>query len=680
MRQVLRFSFLLLITLSAFSPAQKRAIEFTDLFSMGRVDDPQISPDGKWIAYTLTSYDIMENIKNTDIHLVSPDGKSSKPLITHSANDLHPRWSPTDPHVLAFISTRDGAVQVYSVNISSGEERQISTIPTGVNGFAWSPDGKWLALATDMYPEAQTPAESAQMEAELAKRLATGKVIDKLLYRHWDSWRDGKYSRVVVAPVEGGEAKSLTPADADSPPLALGSEHDVAWSPDGKRICFVQNRDRLVAASTNNDLWLSNINGGEVAQITTGKGNDLGPRFSPDGKYIAYLSMPRPGFEADKKNLMLYDLATGQTRNLIENLDRSAEDFVWSPDSRKLYFYAQHHARCRLYEIGVKEGSKPALLLDKTNIGNLQISPDGKFLALQVQRVNLPYELFRLDLGSKKLTQLTFTNRERLAQLEMNPLEDYWFSGANNDSVHLLLLKPPQFDPAKKYPLVSLIHGGPQGAFGDEFHYRWNAQMFASPGYVVIMINFHGSTGYGQAFCDAVSKNWGGWPYQDIMVGTRWAIERFDFIDGERVGAAGASYGGYLINWIAGHNPEGLFKVLVSHDGIFETVSAFGATEELWFPLWEFNGAPWEAGSVYQQWNPVHYANNFNTPTLVIHGEKDYRLPYTQGMQMFTALQMKGVDSRLLLFPDENHFVLKPQNAQLWWKTVLEWLGKYLQP
>lgn len=679
MRQVLRVSFLLLIILSAFSPAQKRAIEFTDLFSMGRVDDPQISPDGKWIAYTLTSYNIMENRKNVDIHLVSPDGKSSKPLITHSANDLHPRWSPADPGVLAFISTRNDTPQVYSINIHSGEERQISAVPTGVNSFAWSPDGKWLALATDMNPNAKTPEESAEMEVLRAKSRSTGRIIDRLLYRHWDAWREGKYSRVVVVPIEGGEAKSLTPADADCPPLALGSEHDFVWSPDGKRICFVQNRERVVAASTNNDLWLVDSNGGEPVQITTGKGNDLAPRFSPEGKYIAYLSMPRAGFEADKKNLMLYDLAGGQTRNLIENLDRSVEDFVWSPDSRKLYFYAQHQGRHRVYEIGVKEG-KPAVLLDKTSIGNLQISPDGKFLVLQVQRVNMPYELFRLDLSNKRLTQLTFTNRERLAQLEMNPLEEYWFTGANHDSVHLLLLKPPKFDPAKKYPLISLIHGGPQGAFGDEFHYRWNAQMFAAPGYVVIMINFHGSTGYGQAFCDAVSKNWGGWPYEDIITGTKWAIEHFDFIDRERVGAAGASYGGYMVNWIAGHNPERLFKVLVSHDGVFELASMFGATEELWFPIWEFNGMPWEAGTYYQQWNPLHYVNNFDTPMLVIHGEKDYRVPYTQGLQLFTALQMKGVESRLLFFPDENHFVLKPQNAQLWWKTVQEWLGRYLQP
>jgi dipeptidyl aminopeptidase/acylaminoacyl peptidase len=475
-----------------------------------------------------------------------------------------------------------------------------------------------------MHPVAKTTAESVEIDAQAARSLVTGKVIDDLLYRHWDEWRDGKYSRVVVVPAAGGGEVNITPAGADCPPISLGSKHDFVWSPDGRQICFVQNRDKIVAASTNNDLWLTGSSGGEVTQVSRGKGNDFGPRFSPDGKYIAYMSMPRAGYESDKVNLMVYNITDGKSRNLTENLDRSLEDFAWSPDSKKLYFYVPHHARHRVYEIGL-ESAKPRLLLDKNCISALRISPDGKYLALQIQRVNLPYELFRFDLNNKRLTQLTLTNRERLAQLEMPPLEEYWFTGANNDSVHLLLLKPPQFDPAKKYPLVSLIHGGPHGAFEDEFHYRWNA-------------------------------HWGGWPYEDIMTGTKWAIEQFNFIDGDRVGAAGASYGGFMVNWIAGHNPEGLFKVLVSHDGVYEQVSMFGATEELWFPMWEFNGMPWEGGTYYQKWNPVNYANNFNTPTLVIHGEKDYRVPYTQGLQMFTALQMRGVDSRLLFYPDENHF------------------------
>lgn len=681
MRNVFFPVFLFLFFLTFHSQAQKRPIEFTDLFSMGRVDDPQISPDGKWIAYTITYYDLGENSKNSDIFLVSADGKNLKRLTSHPKGDSSPRWNPADGNTLAFVSTREGSPQIYVMNVNGGEARKAANLALDVKEFAWSPDGKYFAIAVDMYPDAKNTAESAKMEARKSKDPAAGKIIDHLLYRHWNEWRDGKYSRVIVVPVDGGEERSISPAITDCPPIALGNKHDFVWSPDGKQICFVQNRDKIVAISTNNNLWLTGSSGGDPARVSPGKGNDFGPRFSPDGKYIVYMSMARAGYESDQSNLLIYEVAGGKTRSLTASLNRTVEDFVWSPDSRKLYFYVPNHARHRVYEASLADAN-PRLLLDNTCIGALRVSPDGKFLVLQHQSVTLPYELFRFDLDNKKLAQLTFTNQERLAQLEMNPLEDYWFTGANNDSVHLLMVKPPNFDPAKKYPLVSLIHGGPHGAFEDEFHYRWNSEMFASPGYVVIMINFHASSGYGQAFSDAVVHNWGGWPYEDIMTGTKWAIQQFNFIDGDRVGAAGASYGGFMINWIAGHNPgqPGLFKVLVCHDGVFEQVSMFGATEELWFPIWEFNGMPWEADTYYQKWNPANYVNNFNTPTLVIHGEKDYRVPYTQGLQMFTALQMKGVDSRLLFFPDEDHFVQKPQNAKLWWKTVYDWLAKYLKP
>ncbi|MEJ2048721.1 MAG: S9 family peptidase [Calditrichota bacterium] len=361
---------------------------------------------------------------------------------------------------------------------------------------------------------------------------------------------------------------------------------------------------------------------------------------------------------------------------MSEILIRSS-DFLWAPDGRKIYFLVENHGRHRIYEVDTKT-AQLKMLLDNNFINAMLLSPDGKYLILTKQAVNYPTELFRFDLDQKKLIQLTFTNQKLLSELEMNPLEDFWFTGANNDSVHLLMVKPPDFDPAKKYPLICLIHGGPQGSWGDDFHYRWNAEMFASPGYVVIMINFHGSRGYGQKFCDSVSKNWGGWPYQDIMIGTRWTLNKFPFVDKEKVGAAGASFGGYMINWIEGHNDDGLFKCLVSHDGVYEQVSMFGSTEELWFPTWEFNGYPWQEGSLYQKWNPANFVEHFKTPILIVHGEKDFRVPYTQAMQLFTAVQLKGVESKFLFFPDEDHFVRKPQNAKQWWKNVYNWLGKFL--
>ncbi len=678
MRQVNWITALIVICAGLLAYGQTRPIQFEDMFAMGRVGNAVISPDGEWVAYTVTYYDVEQNTGNSDVFLISTDGKEQKRLTYHPKTDTRPQWSH-DGGRLAFISTRDGSPQIYILDMQGGEAQQVTDIPTGVNDFVWSPDDQFFAVITDMYPEAKTPRESADMAAEKSKSKAHGRLIDRLMYRHWNQWREGKYSHLVIVPVSGGEAVDITPGAYDTPPISLGSAHDFVWSPDGSQICYVQNRDPVVAVSTNNDLWLVNRDGSGLQQITTNKGNDNGPLFSPNGRYIAYLSMARAGFESDQQNLWVFDKTTGTKRNLTETLDRYVSDFAWSPDSRKIYFYVPHHGRHRLYEVNVKTG-KRKLLLEKRYLGGLQVSPNGKFLVLRIQAANLPYELFRFDLKKRRLTQLTFTNQKRLAQLEMNNLEDYWFIGAKGDSVHLLLLKPPFFDPAKKYPLISLIHGGPQGAWGDDFHYRWNSEMFASPGYVVIMINFHGSRGYGQAFCDAVSHDWGGAPYRDIMIGTKWALDHFKFIDRDRVGAAGASYGGFMINWIEGHNDEGLFKVLVSHDGVFEQVSMFGGTEELWFPLWEFNGAPWDEGSLYQKWNPINFVDHFNTPMLIVHGEHDYRVPYTQGLQLFTALQMKGVESRLLFFPDEDHFVRKPQNARQWWQTVHGWLAKWLKP
>ena len=658
--------------------AQGRPIQFEDMFGMGRVADPHISPDGQWVAYSVTFYNIEKNRGNSDIYLVSTDGRLQRQLTTSPRADFSPRWAP-DGRSLGFISTRDGLPQVYVIQIDGGEAQKITDIPTGVNDFSWAPNGQSLLVATDVHPNAASPQASAKMDEEREKNLAKGRIIDHLMYRYWNTWREGKYSHVLVVPVEGGKAVDITPGAYDTPPIDLGSRHDFVWSPDGRQVCFVRNPDKIVAASTNNDLWLTTPGSGKARQLTTNPANDAGPMFSPNGKYIAYMSMARAGFESDQKDLKILDVASGKIRNLTADLDRYVSDFVWAPNSRKLYFYTPWHGRHEVYEVSLRSG-KIHRLLSGEFINQMDISPDGSFLVLARQAVNYPTELFRFDLRKKKLTQLTFTNKERVAELEMNPLEDYWFIGAKGDSVHLLMVKPPHFDKSKKYPLLELIHGGPQGEWGNDFHYRWNAEMFAAPGYVVIMINFHGSRGYGQKFCDAVSKDWGGAPFEDIIKGTRWALDNFDFVDRDRVGAAGASYGGFMINWIEGHNDDGLFKTLVSHDGVYDQRSMFGATEELWFPIWEFNGKPWDKGSLYEKWSPSNFVTHFNTPMLIVHGEHDYRVPYTQGLQLFTALQMRGVDSRLLFYPDEYHFVTKPQNARLWWKTVHGWLAKYLHP
>ncbi|HFE65066.1 MAG TPA: S9 family peptidase, partial [Caldithrix sp.] len=468
----------------------KRPIQFEDMFAMGRVADPQISPDGQWIAYTVTYYDIAKNSHNSDIYLISADGKTTKQLTFSDKSDSSPRWSPLG-NELAFISTRDGSAQIYLLNMKGGEAQKVTAIPTGVDGFAWSPDGKYFAVATEVLPEAKSPEESVQLEKERKKASGSGREITGLLFRHWNRWKEGKYSHVMLVNRKGEFVRDLTPGSSDIPPIDLGSAHDYVFSPDGAKLCFVKNPEPVVAVSTNNDLWETPISESAPRQLTLRKGNDAAPRYSPDGQWLAYLSMDRPGFEADQKNLWILDRQTGEKQNLTQSLDRSVSDFVWAPDGKKIYFYVPNHGRHSLYQVDLKN-KRLKKLLDNRFINSLDISPGGKFLILSIQSVNYPTEIYRFDLKKKKLTQLTFTNAPRLADLEMNPLEDYWFLGADNDSIHLLMVKPPNFDPAKKYPLISLIHGGPQGDFGDDFHYRWNAEMFAAPGYVVIMINFHG--------------------------------------------------------------------------------------------------------------------------------------------------------------------------------------------
>jgi dipeptidyl aminopeptidase/acylaminoacyl peptidase len=446
----------------------------------------------------------------------------------------------------------------------------------------------------------------------------------------------------------------------------------------GKYIYYVANKTAQPATNTNNDIFVLDLEKNEEMNFTIdNKANDNNPLLSPNGKYLAYRAMKRPGFEADQYDLLLKNLKSGEITNLTSSLDLTISHFIWAPDSKRLYFTSPFHGRHRLYSVDLK--GRLTLLIDGMYMGAFTITPDGKSLIIQRQAVNKPTELYSFQIQSATWQQLTHFNDSLIKELEMPPLEEFWISGANGDSVHVLMLKPPFFDPTKKYPLVVLIHGGPQGAFGDDFHYRWNMEMFAAPGYVVIAPNFHGSRGYGQKFCDAVSKNWGGAPYEDIIKATKETLARFNFINKDKIGAAGASYGGFMIDWIEGHNPDGLFKCLISHAGVFDQRSMYGATEELWFPEWEFNGTPYTSPALYEKYSPSYYVRNFNTPCLVICGEHDYRVPYTQSLQFFTALQKMGVDSKLIVFPDEDHFVQKPQNAKFWWQEVYAWFEKYLK-
>jgi len=526
-----------------------------------------------------------------------------------------------------------------------------------------------------VFPSCGTLACTAQRASEIDGSKVKARIYDKLPIRLWDTWLDARRGHVFWVPLAGGEPRDLTPGDLRTPPLDLGGHMDLSVAPDASEIAFTANTTANPAWNTNNDIFAVPTSGGAPQNLTAANAAcDSEPTHSPDGAYIAYLTMSRPGFEADRRVLVLYDRKSKKRIPLTDALDSSVDGFSWAPSSRFIVFDAQDRGRVSLFKVSVPSGVVTKLVAVGTNT-DPRVSRDGAQLVFLRQTASRPTELFVADLSGSNARQLSHVNDAALADIQMGKSEEFEFQGADDDKVHGFLLKPPGFDPKKKYPLLLLVHGGPQGAFGDEFHPRWNLQMFASPGFVVAAINFHGSTGYGQTFTDSISGDWGGKPYTDLMKGLDFLVGKYAFIDGANVSAAGASYGGFMINWLLGHTDR--FRSFVSHDGVFNQISMYGSTEELWFPEWDYKGTPWDAPELYAKYNPVDHVKSFKTPTLVIHGENDFRVPYGQGLELFTALQRRGVESKLLLFPDENHFVQKPQNARLWWNTVLGWLASH---
>lgn len=654
---------------SILNASGKRAVTFKDFFSMKRLGSVALSPDKSTIAYTLKIPNIEENNFKTDICLLDLKTKKTRQFTNDEKSSSAPVWS-NDSKALYF--NRDG--QIWKKDIKGDSADQVTHFAPGAGGIVLNSGGSKMLFTSEVYPDcADEDCNKKKME-EAENSKVKARVIDHLMYRHWNRWLEGKRSHVFLADVDGKNVVDMTPGDYDAPPLSLGGANDYTFSPDGKEICFVRNIDKIAAASTNNDLFIASIADGKITKLTDNPANDNNPNYSPDGRYIAFASMERPGFEADKYRLMLFDRKKKTFTDLTNGFNLSAASILWGPSGKEIYFRAAEKGSYSLYKVDIKS-AKISNIFKGRYFRNLQFINDNEIICKK-QTASMPCEIFKMNLKDKKAVQISEINSELLAQLEMPAYEEFWFEGAKGDQVQGFILKPPFFNPDKKYPAIQLIHGGPQGAWGDDFHFRWNYQMFAAPGYVLYMINFHGSSGYGQDFCDAVSKDWGGAPYEDIKKGTEYVLKNYKFIDGNRLGAAGASYGGFMVNWIAGD--ENPYKCLISHDGVYDQVSMYGATEELWFPEWEFNGTPWDKESQYRKWSPSERAKNFKTPTLVIHGEHDYRVPYTQGMQMFTALQRQGVKSKLLFFPDEDHFVQKPQNARLWWKTVHEWFAEFL--
>ncbi|MGD1044939.1 MAG: S9 family peptidase [Bacteroidota bacterium] len=669
----LLFTFLVAFLFTSLTYAQpKRAITFDDLINFGRVSDPQISPDGKTAAFVVTWQLKEENKSTSSIYLVNVTGGNVRQLTNAKGDNSSPRWLP-DGESIAFISTRDGESQIWTIAVSGGEAKKVSHSATEASGLIVSPDGKWFAFSSDVYPDCLTEDCNAKRLEAVEKSKVKAKIFTTLPYRVWKSWKDGKRSHLFVMPSNGGKAIDVTPGEYDTPPIDLGGNWDYAFSPDSKEIAFTRNPDTLVAVSTNNEIYIVPVTGGTPKNISNNPANDSQPLYSPDGKYIAYRMMRQAGFEADRRELVLYERASGKLINLTEQFDYSVNDVVWSPDSKSLFFNADDKGNVSIFKVKVTD-KKVTTILDKGFNTSLRLTSDGKTLVITQETVKTPTELFRMDIDGKNLKQITFINSEKASQLEMNSLENFWFEGAEGIRVQGFILKPPFFSSENKYPLIFLVHGGPQGQWGDDFHYRWNAQMFASHGYVAVMINPRGSTGYGQKFTDEISKDWGGKVYVDLMNGLDYVLKTYAFIDGNRTAAAGASYGGYMMNWILGHTDR--FRCVVSHDGVFNPASAYGTTEELWFNEWEFGGTPYKNPELYKKWSPMEFAQNFKTPTLVIHGQQDYRLDVSEGFQLFTALQRQGVKSKMLYFPDEYHWVAKPQNAELWYKTVLDWIDE----
>ncbi|MFN2455000.1 MAG: prolyl oligopeptidase family serine peptidase [Pyrinomonadaceae bacterium] len=685
MRRSFAFALLMLLALSTFAVAQQAPQPFTinELLKVRRVGDPQISPDGNTIAYTITDVDKTANRGTTHIYLMLVAGGEPKMLATGERSSSSPRWSP-DGRKLAFVSTRDGEPQIWTIDIASGTQQKVTSVAGGASDPLWSPDGKLIAFVAEVYPECTTNDCNKTRFEQAAASKVKARVVDRLLYRHWTSWKEGKRSHIFVASSEGtAEARDMTPGDFDAPPFSLGGPLDYAFSPDSKELAFASNRDKVEATSTNGDIFTVAVTGGEARRITgANPANDASPQYSPDGRFIAYRAQQRPGFESDRWQLMLYDRRTNQTRSLTGALDAYAEGFTFARDGKKIYFVAGERGLQPVYEVGLDGGALVKIIGDGFN-DDVQASADGKTLVFTRSSMASPTEIYRGNLSGGRVSQvapITRTNDVFIRSFNLQPAEQTSWEGASGAKVHGWIVKPANFSPSKKYPMVVLIHGGPQGAWNDNWGYRWNPQVYAAKGYVVFMPNPRGSTGYGQKFLDEISGDWGGKVYTDIMNGVA-QMASLPYVDRNNVGAAGGSYGGYMVDWIEGHNndPRVQFKALVSHAGVFNLTSMYGATEELWFTDWEFGGTPWNNPEVYTRWSPHMFVKNFKTPLLVIHGEQDFRVPVTEGLQLFTALQRQNVESKMLYFPDEGHWILKPQNSELWYSTVLNWFDAHLK-
>jgi dipeptidyl aminopeptidase/acylaminoacyl peptidase len=645
---------------------------FDDLARVDRLTTFCLSPDGKRLAYAVTIPDVEENRSRSAIWIQAAAGGEPRRLTSGQATDSDPLFSP-DGRLLAFLSNRDGGSQIWTLDLAGGEPRKATSFPSDIGAFRWSPDGRWLVFTANTFPDC---SEAACIEARLKSREKSkvkARVAERLLYRHWDSWKDGMRRHIWKAPARGGTAVDLTPGDLDAP--AFGADHDFEVSSDGRELLYASNPDKVEALSTNSDVWVTSFDGASHPLDLTADNHafDGTPRYSPDGKWIAYRAQRRPGFESDRFELRVYDRATKRTRSLTSEFDNWVEEFEWSPDSKWLYFIAQVAARGNIYRVPVAGGAVEELWKGGTAT-NLRFLPDGSRIYFSASSLTQPADVWSLGADGRAPRSETRLNAALLSEAKRGTVLERWVSSADGRRLQGWLILPPGFDPARTYPAIFFVHGGPQVPVSDDWSYRWNLEGFAGYGYVVYAGNPRGSPGFGQQFVDEISRDWGGRVYDDLM---RQAddLESLSYVEKKRIGAAGASFGGYMVAWMLGHTTR--FAAMICHDGDIDLPGGQLATEELWFPKWELGGWPWES-DLYEKWNPIRFAGKFQTPTLVVTNENDYRVPFEQGLELFTALQLQGVPSKLLVFPDEGHWVLKPGNALFWHNVLVDWLARWL--